>query len=240
MSNIFHSDNLDKDYQEFEKVIFTTNKLKYTLSEEFKPHLKKYHRLTYVIALFVNKLGKKWQSEGNRYLYITEILSDLLSNSSISIIGFYYSSQILTRRFIENFYNHIFHFEHPVEFELLNMGRNDYTPIVDLKNYFEAHPTIRVQNDSNIKMFNQALFAHYQDLCKTVHTKGEEFMGLAKNLEEIKPEIDISKHFDHINKSVQNIIYLLYRFHTDIEFTNIEKDIIAKSFAKNLRTSLLA
>ncbi len=240
MSNIFQSENLDNDYTAFEIALFKTNELKFQLSEELKPILKKYHRYTYVVALYLSKLSEKWGADEHRFLYVNEILSDLLCNSSISIIGFYHSSQIIIRRFVENFYNHIYYFEHPVEYALLNMGRNEYTPMLDLKNYFEAHPIIVAHKDANVKLFNSTLFAHYQELCKTVHTKGNEFMGLAKNLEEIKPDVEISKHFEHVNKSAQNIIYLLYKFHTDLEFTNHERDIISKSFAKNIRSQLLA
>lgn len=239
MSSIFHSTNLDKDFTEFEKALFKTNNFKYVLTPAIKPHLKKYHHLTYVIALIESKLEQKY-SEENKFLFINEILSDLLSNSSIAFIGFLYASQILTRRLIENFYNHIFYYEHPVEFELLNLGRNDYTPIIELKNYFEAHPIIKPLADPNIKKCNDNLFQHYQDLCRTVHTKGEDFMGLAKNLEEIKPDFEIEKHFESISKSLLCMIYLLYKFHYDLTFSNVEKDTISKSFPLNMRKTLLS
>lgn len=239
MTSIFQSQNIDKDFEDFQKALLKTNRFQFSITEQIKPNLKKYHRLTYTIALFENKLESKWKEE-NKFLFVNEILSDLLANSSISFIGFYYSSQILIRRSIENFYNHIFYFEHPVEFELLNSGRNDYTPIIELKNYFEAHPIIKPITDTNIKIFNDQLFQHYQDLCRTVHTKGENFMGLAKNLEEIKADFDLVYHLDLINKSLQSIIYLLYKFHCDLAFTRTETDIISKSFPKNLRRHLLS
>jgi len=239
MANIFLSENLDKDYVAFEKAIFKTNKIKYKLESKVKPHLKKYHRLTYIVALFETKLEEKWK-EDNRFLFLNEILSDLLSNSSLCFIGFYHPSQIIVRRLIENFYHHIFYFEHIVEYTLLNLGNNDYIPIVDLKRYLEAHPTIKKTEDLNIKNFNDDLFSHYQELCRTVHTKGTNFMGLAKNLEEIKPDFDLSEHLEKINKSVGYIIYLLFKFHRDLIFTQTERDIIAKAFVKNIRGQLFA
>lgn len=239
MSNIFQSENLDVDFTNFQKALLKTNKFQFKITEQTKPALKRFHRLTYVLALLGFKLEQKW-SEENRYLFLNEILSDLLSNSSLCFLGFYYSSQIITRRLIENFYNHIYYFEHPVEFELLNLGRNDYSPIIDLKKYFESHPIIKPLIDQNIKNFNDQLFQHYQELCRTVHTKGEDFMGLAKNLEEIKLEFDLKQHFELINKSLLSMIYLLYKFHLDLTFTNTEKDLISKSFAKNLRGELLS
>jgi len=239
MGNIFHSDNLDSDFANFQKAILKTNKFKFSVTPEVKPHFKKYHRLTYVMALLENKLEEKFKEE-NKFLFINEILSDLLSNASLTFIGFYYSSQILLRRFIENFYNHVYYFEHPVEYEFLNLGRNDYTPMIELKNYFEAHPIIKSLSDPNIKLSNNSIFLHYQELCKTVHTKGEDFMGLAKNILEIKPDFNIVSHLEALNKTLSCIIYLLFKFHSDITFTHVEIDLIAKSFPRNMRQQLLS
>jgi hypothetical protein len=123
---------------------------------------------------------------------------------------------------------------------LINLGRNEYFPIIEQKKYLEAHPVFRGIDDTNIKKLNSDLFLHYQELCKVVHTKGEDFMGLAKNLEEIKPDFDLNKHIKLINESLRAIIYLLYKFHTDVSFTHVEKDIIAKSFPKKVRGTLFA
>jgi len=239
MSNIFKSQNLDKDFITFQEALNKTNIQQHEISGENKASLKRYHRLTYIIALFENKLESKWKEE-NRFLFLNELLSDLLANCSLSLIGFQYSSLIITRRLLENFYNHIYYFEHPVEFELLNLGRNDYTSIVELKKYYESHPFVKPLLDNNIKIFNDQVFAHYQELCKTVHSKGEDFMGLAKNIKEIKPEYNLVNHFTLINQSTQAIIYLLFKFHRDLKFTNMETDLIAKTFTKPLRGSLLS
>lgn len=239
MANIFKSENLDKDFIKFQQSLFETNKFNHLITSTTKPVLKKYHRLTYLIALFENKLETKWK-EDNKFLYLNELLSDLLTNSSLCFIGFYHASLIITRRLIENFYNHVYYFDHPVEFELLNLGRNEYTPMLELKSYFEAHPIIKSLDDKNIKHFNDQVFKHYQELCKTVHTKGETFMGLAKNLEDIKPVFDLAQHLTAINLSTQNIVYLLYKFHRDLRFTNVESNLISSTFPKNIRGMLMS
>ncbi len=238
MSNIFKSENLDIDFDNFQLALLKTNEFKFEIDEKIKPLLKKYHRFTYALALIHNKLEDNCQDE-NKFLFVNEILSDLLANTSLCFLGFYNSSQIIFRRLLENFYNHVYYFEHPVEFELLNLGRNDYTPIIELKTYYENHPIIKGLVDKNIKIFNDQIFQHYQELCRTVHTKGESFMGLAKNLEEIKLDFDLHSNIDQSNKSIQSIIYLLFKFHRDLTFSNVERDLIAKSFPKNLRRNLL-
>ena len=239
MSSIFKSENLDKDFTKFQDKLLQSCELSFKIDAINKPFLKKYHKLTYVIALFESKLEDKW-TEDNKFLFLNELLSDLLSNCSLTFIGFYHSSLIITRRLIENFYNHVFYFDHPVEFELLNLGRNEYTPILDLKSYFESYPLIKALEDKEIKNFNDQLFHHYQELCRTVHTKGETFMGLAKNLEEIKPVFDLAKHLNNVNVSIQSIVYLLYKFHRDLSFSNVENNLISSVFPKNLRSKLLS
>lgn len=239
MSNIFRSENLDKDYENFQKALLKTSEFKYQITEDNKPFFKKYHRLTYVIALFLHKVEELHEEE-NKYIFLNEILSDLLVNSSVSIIGFFYSSQFIVRRLIENFYNHIYFFDHPIELEHLNLGKNEYTPIVELKNYLENYPLLKKVEDDHIKNANTDIFNHYQELCKPVHTKGENFMGLAKTLEEIKPDFDFISHIKSINKSILNIIYILYKFHIEIKFSHVEKDLVIKSFPKDVRGILLS
>ncbi|MCR8561214.1 hypothetical protein KXD93_26410 [Mucilaginibacter sp. BJC16-A38] len=239
MSGIFKSENIDKDFTKFQAKLAESGKLLHLIDVKNKPFLKKYHRLTYLIALFEGKLEENFK-EDNKFLFLNELLSDLLSNCSLIFIGFYHPSLIITRRLIENFYNHIYYFDHPVEFELLNLGRNDYTPMHELKLYFDSHPLIKAIEDKNTKIFNDQLFHHYQELCRTVHTKGEIFMGLAKNLEEVKSQFDVSRHINTINISILSIVYLLYKFHRSLSFTNVEKNLISNTFTKTLRSPLLS
>jgi hypothetical protein len=240
MTNLFKSQNLSSDYKNFETALFASKANKYGLTADLKPQLKKYHTFTYIIALFAHKLQEKWTNDFHKFLFISEIRSDLLSNSEISILGYYNSSKILTRRFIENFFNHIYFFDHPVEYELLNQGKNEYTPLLELKQYFLNHPVIKLQisSDPSIKSYADNLINNYHDLCKHVHTKGIDFMDLATNLTETKPQINIANHFESANDSASNIIYLLFKFHQDLIFTAVERSIIYRSFTKDVRRNL--
>lgn len=239
MSNIFESKNIEKDFEAFQKSLVKTNIFKFAITPLNEPSFNKYHRLSYVIALIESKLENQWREE-NKYLFVNEILSDLLVNSSLCLIGFYSSSKILTRRIIENFYNHIYYYDHPIEYVQLNMGKNEYTSFNELKNYYESHPIFKIQPDKFIKIQNDHLYACYQELCKTVHTKGELFMGLAKNLDEIKPEYDLVEHLTYTNNILISVIYLMFKFHRDVTFTPTETDLVAKSIPKNMRSDLLA
>lgn len=239
MSNIFKSDNLERDLALFFVELDKPVDSQHSVNSKNKPIVKKYHRQAYVLALYIGKIQAK-HFDDNKFMFLAELLSDVLSNCKLSILGFKQSSLILSRRMIENFYNHIYYYEHPVEYELLNLGRNDYTPLIDLKSYYEAHPVIRPLGDKNIKDLNSHIFNHYQDLCRVVHTKGEDFMGLAKNLEEIRPSFDLSEHLSQINSTMQAVLYLLFKFHRDLTYTHVEKDLISKTFPTNLRASLLS
>lgn len=238
MSNIFQSKSIESDLDDFLKAIFETNKYQFKI-EDTKGHVKKYHRHTYVIALIETKL-ETLHAGTHRYIFLNEMLSDLLSVISLAFLGFYQPAEIITRRIIENFYNHIFYYDHKIEFQLLNSGKNDYLPMSDLKNYLSSHPVFKSIDDSNVKIYNDEIFRHYQELCKFVHSKGEGFMGLAKNLEDTKTDFDIKLLLQQIVTSLQGAIYLLYKFHDEIEYTRVELDLIAKTFNKNIRGSLLS
>jgi len=239
VANIFKSEILEKDLGDF---IYSLNQQtisNHSIDSSSKPLIKKFHRNAYIIALLLNKLEKRHIDE-HRFLFLSEVLSDLLSNIKLSIIGFKQSSLIITRRILENFYNHIYYFEHPVEYKLLNLGRNEYTPILELKSYLEAHPLFKTISDRNIKIFNDQVFQHYQELCRIVHTKGRNFMGLAKNLEDIRPGYILNDHIESINNTILVMVYLLFKFHRDLEFSNIEKSLISKTFPISLRGHLLS
>jgi len=238
MSNVFESQSLNNDFVEFSKELFKTNSFKYSADGPVGPVLKSYHRLVYVLALIELKLELTW-TEDHQFIFANEILSDLLSNSVQIFQGFQNVSQILLRRIIENFYHHIFFFEHPVEYELLNLG-NDYIPVADLRDYYNSHPVIRALKDPKTFEFNAAIYSHYQELCRVVHSKGETFMGLARTLDQIKQDFDVSQYLAQSNQSLRSVIYLLVRFHRELTFTAVEKNLISLSFPKPLRATLMA
>ncbi len=240
MSNIFKSQNLDSDLKAFTAALFKTNSFISEITNEIKPSFNRHHKLIYTIALIQYKLEQKHRSDHNKYAFLAEIQSDLLSNISLIFLGFYHQSQMAIRRIIENFYNQVYYFYHPVEFQLLNNGRNEYQPIIQLKEFVDILPTLTELGDKNIKLFNQEVFNHYHELCRTVHTKGIKFMGLAKTIEEIKTLFDVKSHLDHLNGIISKMIYLFYKIYEDLSFTNIEKDLIAKAFDRPVRAALLS
>lgn len=241
MTNIFHSENVEKDFRDFESVLNSITGAKYDISEpKNKSIIKKYHQVTYIIALLLKKNELQWKESVHKYIFLNEILSDLLINSHLSILGYLSSSLMIVRRILENFYNHIYYFDHPIELEQLNNGRNEYVPIIDLKKYIESYPYIKSLDDENIKIYNDRIFSYYHELCKVVHTKGVDFMGLARTLEEIKKPYDFEKHLQAINDIMLNIIYLLYKFHKEIRFTHEETNLITKVFSKDIRGQLLS
>lgn len=238
MSNIFRSQKLDEDFENFQNKLSEASEVVFKINTSNKSHLKKFHRVTYSLALIEFKLEEKY-TENNKYFFLKEIISDLLCISSLSFLGFYSSSQILLRRVLENFYNHIYYFDHPIEYILVDLGRNEYVPMLQLKNYFDTHPVVKSLKDSNLTVYNANIFAAYHELCKIVHTKGEDFMGLAQNLQEVKVSFDVADYFKFLNDTISPILYLLFKFHNDIKYTHIEKDIIVKVFPRDVRHQLL-
>jgi len=236
MSNIFKSENIEIDFENFKQEIFNTNVFIAT-DETVKHHsFKKFHKLLYGFALIQFKASLNHKDLICKFVFLKEIQSDFLMFTTLVFQGFYNSSMIQYRRIIENFYNHIYYFNHKVEFIKLNNGKNDYTPLIELKDYLNSYPNIKGQK--NISDFNNYIFSEYVELNRIVHTKGIEFMSLSKNLEDIKNEIDFDNIFSKTNEVLFRIIYILYKFHNDLEFTNVEKRIISDCIPKGYKINL--
>ena len=190
----------------------------------------------YTLALIQFKVSEVHKEEVHKFIFLKEIQSDLLMFISLLFQGFKNSALIHKRKIIENFYNHVFYFDHKIEFEKLNNGKNEYTPILSLKEYLNTYP--RIKKDKNIKEFNEHIFNEYSELNKVVHSKGIDFMSLCNNLKEIKKEIDFKTAFENISELTYRMIYILFRFHHDFDLTNTEKNIISNSVNKKYRKEL--
>lgn len=237
MSSIFQSEKKQADFEKFKEEIINI----YSNSQPDKsicdlPEFKKLHSLIYSIALIQIKVSNN-ETLICKYVFLKEIQSDLLLLLTHSLFGFYNTSMIIYRRVIENFYNHIFYYNHEIEFIHLNNGRNEYTPIIELKNYLTTYPVF-TSSDKLIKEYNDYIFTEYTELNKFVHTKGINFMGLAKSLKELKKNINHKEMFNQINETAYRMIYILYKFHTTIKLKNVELKLITDCIPRDKRTSL--
>ena len=228
---------LGDDYIRFKKEIIKSSATLFKIENNFEVLFKKHHKSTYCIALILTKLKNKFQEE-NKLIFLTEILSDFLTISKLSFLGFETPSLIILRRIIENFYNRIYYFDHYIEYEHLNLGRNEYFPIDKLKKYFETHPVFFESEDDVLKEYNDLLFNNYHQLCKVVHSKGKDSMNLASCLKDIRQSFDIDALFEQFTNIEQYIIYLIYKFHKELKFTQTEKNIIISVIPSNKRNLL--
>lgn len=228
------SEFLNQDYLKFNKEISKSSKSIFKIEGAIETNFKKHHKSIYSIALILTKL-KKDITEENKVVFLSEILSDLLTITKLSFLGFENPSQIVLRRIIENFYNHVYYTDHPIEYEHLNLGKNEYMPIDKLKTYFDTHPKFLSGADINLKEYNQSLFNEYQTLCKIVHTKGRDAMNLSKCLKDLTDTFDINDLLKQVINVELFIIYLTYKFHSELKFTATEKSIITSLIPANKR-----
>lgn len=231
------SENLNQDYSKFSKEIAKSIKPLFKIEGSIEPNFKKHHKSVYAIALILTKLKNEKKAE-NKLVFLAEILSDLLTVTKLSFLGFENPALIVLRRTIENFYNHIFYTDHPIEYEHLNLGKNEYTPIDKLKLYFDTHPLFIGTEDANLKEFNQSLFNEYQQLCKVVHSKGKDAMNLSKCLKDLTDDFDINELLKQIINIELFLVYLIYKFHKTLKFTATEKSIITSIIPTNKRGHL--
>lgn len=229
------SEYLNQDYIKFSKEISKVAKVSYKIAGSVETNFKKHHKSVYSIALISAKLSNSVKGE-NKLVFLAEIISDLLTATKLSFLGFETPALIVLRRAIENFYNHIYYTDHPVEYEHLNLGKNEYTPIDKLKLYFDTHPTFIGSDDTNLKEYNQSLFNEYQRLCKVVHSKGKDAMNLAKCLKDLTDDFDINDLLKSVINIELFIVYLSYKFHKDLKFTATEKAILTSLVPANKRS----
>jgi len=228
--------NIENDFLRFKKEIEQPALPFFKIDATIDTLFKKNHNSIYVIALILTKLEKAVKQE-NKVIFLVEILSDLLSLTKLSFIGFETASLIILRRVIENFYNHIYYFDHPVEYDHLNSGKNEYTPMKELKSYFETHPIFFKSMDKTIKEFNDILFQEYHLLCKVVHSKGRDSMNLSKSLQDLNKIFSMESFLQKAIKVELYIIYLSYKFHRNLKFTPTENDLIVEIIPKNKRNN---
>lgn len=231
------SENLSQDYLKFSKEIGKASKSLFKIDGSLEPNFKKHHKSIYALALILTKL-KKEEKDENKVVFLAEILSDLLTVTKLSFLGFENPALIVLRRAIENFYNHIYYTDHPVEYEHLNLGKNEYTPIDKLKLYFDTHPIFAGSEDGNLKEFNQSLFNEYQQLCKVVHSKGKDSMNLSKCLKDLTDEFEINDLLKQLINIELFFVYLIYKFHKVLKYTATEKAIITAIVPTNKRNHL--
>lgn len=228
------SEYLKQDYAKFSKEIVKSTKALFKIDGDLEINFKKHHKSIYAIALILTKLNNNVQEE-NKKVFFAEILSDLLIVSKLSFLGFETPSLIILRRIIENFYNHVYYTDHPVEYAHLNNGKNEYTPIDKLKLYFDTHPRFIDCNDPNLKELNSSLFNEYHQLCKVVHSKGIDSMNLSKNLKDLRDTFEINDLLKLTINIELFIIYLAYKFHKELQFTATEKALLISIIPSNKR-----
>jgi hypothetical protein len=229
------SEYLKQDYSRFSKEIKKSAKPLFKIDAAIEANFKKYHKSIYSIALILSKITKEHQEE-NKVVYFAEILSDFLTITKLSFLGFETPALIVLRRIIENFYNHVYYSDHPVEYEHLNNGKNEYTPIDKLRQYFDTHPKFLGNEDNNLKEFNSSLFREYQELCKVVHSKGKDSMNLAKSLKDLIEPFEINDLLILSTNIQLFIVYLSYKFHRNLKFTATEKGLITSIIPVSKRT----
>src|ERR1700694_640451 len=113
------SQSLSDDYNRFKVEIGKGSRNLFKIEKSVEPFFKKHHKSTYVLALILSKL-KQVPKQENELIFFAEILSDTLTITKLSFLGFESPSQIILRRVIENFYNHVYYSSHPIEYKHLN------------------------------------------------------------------------------------------------------------------------
>jgi hypothetical protein len=174
---------------------------------------RKIHDITYVIAIWEEKLTTFFQEE-NQYFFVSDLKSDLVQLMTIVLVGHKKSTALLLRSAIENTLKHLFFYHHPIEFIQYRAG-NYPCKLEDLSRYARDHPFIG-QKVSESKVIDQ-LVSRYKELSKRVHGRNTPHQELAENLESIRFDPIFFEEILHgVNELGNAVGFIFYLFHVDL------------------------
>jgi hypothetical protein len=159
-------------------------KKKGIISEEWlkdnQDKLATFHELVSSFVVWNHHLRKK--EEHQRY-FIGETRSDSINIILAVLSGSKKAVNLLLRGIIENTLNHIYYFDHPIEFQLISIN-DEYLTFKELISYVKKHPLMAgcLEGTQVLSRLEQG----HKTTSKFVHSQSPQFMQNFQSLCEIK------------------------------------------------------
>lgn len=177
--------------------------------EQIKNDMIEIHKNVYSLCLWSNEFE---ESPINQNIYLTQIRSDAIQSLYLSLLGFKKPVKLLLRGLIEDLLEHLYYYDHEIEYERLETEQKYYQDIQELWEYLRNHPRIKkiVDETEIYSMMRQ----YYSEFSKYVHSSTSEHMVNINTIDNIKFDIDF---FNEYKNEIINISccvnYLLYIFY---------------------------
>jgi len=147
-----------------------------------------------------------------RKIFLEQLRTDALQSLYLSLLGLKKPTKLLFRSIIEDLLNHIYFYDHKIEFEKLESEYNFYINTNELWEYVDKHPRLNIvikESDSlNI------LKIKYKEYSKYIHSQSVNYMDLKRTYEEVNFDVEFFNECkNNIIKIIENVNYILYIFY---------------------------
>jgi len=242
MNNIIRIENtfkkfMKEDYDNLFSFLNENNIYPKEHHEQIKKDLFEVHRYIYSLCLWSNEFET---SPINQNIYLIQIRSDAIQSLYLSLIGFKKPVKLLLRGIIEDLLEHLYYYDHKIEYERVETETKYYQDIRDLWEYLKNHPRIKhIVNETEIY---GVLRQYYSELSKYVHSSTSKHMDYINTIDNVKFDVDFFKEYkkDIINISCC-VNYLLYVFYNvsvghESELFNHIINFIPDQFKQSLKS----
>jgi hypothetical protein len=196
---------------------------------EMVENARRIHNATYSLILWRFRL-RHMPEHGQPF--IEEIASDAVQILPQVLMGYSKTAKLLTRGIVENTLRHLYFFDHPVEFTLMNRDAKWRVKIQDLFEYARSHPLL-TQYEQRFDAVNR-LSMLYTELSGGIHGRRVQDLEMRLALNKIKyTEADAKKQVKLIERCSEASNFVLAVFHREkmAAFETEDRSIILRTMS---------
>lgn len=230
---------IEEDYSNFIKYLINNNICPEENKQLIEKNIKNIHFYIYSICMWSNAYDNEII---HKHIYLTQMRSDAIQSLYLSLIGFQKPVKLLLRNLIEDLLNHIYYYDHKIEYERLNYDKKFYNNISDLWEYLKNHPDLKNIINKNESMSN--IKQKYSELSKYVHSQNTEHMHNINTIDELKFNINFfneyMKEIIQIIDCINYFLFIFYKINNNLktELTSHMSKLIPKEYKKSMNTIL--
>ncbi|MBW1728200.1 MAG: hypothetical protein JRJ62_11615 [Deltaproteobacteria bacterium] len=227
---------MDEDHNKLLGYLKNNNIYPLHYEKKIKKDVKEIHNHIYSICLWSNEFD---EVPINQKIFLIQMRSDAIQSLYLSLLGFKKPVKLLLRGLIEDILNHLYYYDHKIEYERLETEPKYYQSNKYLWDYLKNQPRMKpiIEETETFSTLKQ----YYGDLSKYVHSSSSEYVEYINTIDKIYFEIDFFKQY---KKEIINISccinYLLYVFYkVNVEYESELYNYIIKFIPDKYKKSLI-
>jgi hypothetical protein len=214
MTNLMRSDNtfnkyLEQDKEELLAYLKEINLYSDEKQNEIKEDLIEVHKNIYSLCLWITEFDG---CPINQKIYLEQIRSDAIQSLYLSLLGFKKPVKLLLRGMIEDILNHVYYYDHKIEYERLETEASYYQDLGILWDYIKKHPRMKIILDQT-EVYSM-LKQYYSELSKFVHSSTTKHMDKINTIDDVNYDVEFYKEYKkEINNIACCINFILFVFY---------------------------